>query len=285
MAVRRREEERLSLAESLVASGGAVVGATIVTHPIDVVKVRLQLSEKGSARADSFSLGRFLRLWPTLYRQEGVSTFFSGVRAGVLRAGTYGAARIGLCEPLQSSSGSKTLGALAAGVLATCLGNPFEVLKVRLQARPGEARCGELRALVSMVREEGPLVLARGFRWAATRSALLTASQVVPYDASKAAMRVYGRLREGIGLHLLASLAAGIVTCTATAPVDVIKTRVMSSAQGQPVSLAAMLRAEGPFVFFKGWLANYVRIGPQTLFIFMFYEQTRKLVRQARAWH
>ena len=37
---------KLSVTENMVASGIAVVGATVVTHPIDVVKVQLQLSAK-----------------------------------------------------------------------------------------------------------------------------------------------------------------------------------------------------------------------------------------------
>eukprot|EP00933_Yihiella_yeosuensis_P032168 TRINITY_DN25741_c0_g1_i1.p1 TRINITY_DN25741_c0_g1~~TRINITY_DN25741_c0_g1_i1.p1 ORF type:complete len:234 (-),score=33.43 TRINITY_DN25741_c0_g1_i1:86-787(-) len=201
---------KLSIFESLTASGTAVVGATMVTHPIDVVKVRLQLSQKGSAKADSFSVTRFLGFWGTLYRQEGLGAFSSGVRAAAARAGSYGAARIGLCEPLQVQTGSSTVGALAAGVLATCVGNPFEVLKVRLQARPADAEKGEIRALVNMVKQEGISILARGFLWAATRAALLTASQVVPYGEAKQILKSRAGLSESAGLHLLASLAAGV---------------------------------------------------------------------------
>merc|ERR1712008_229119 len=166
---------------------------------------------------------------------------------------------------------------------ATCIGNPFEVLKVRLQSCPEEANHGEIRALVTMVRREGISVLARGFHWAASRSALLTASQVVPYDACKIGLKAHIGLADGVILHCIASLAAGIVTTTVTAPVDVIKTRVMTSHSGQQMAILQMLRTEGPFVLFKGWLANYVRLGPQTLFIFLFYEQARLLGHSMRA--
>lgn len=46
---------KLNVAEKLLASGVAVVGATVCTHPIDVVKVQLQMAEKSCAKADSFS--------------------------------------------------------------------------------------------------------------------------------------------------------------------------------------------------------------------------------------
>jgi len=264
---------RLSIAESLFASGIAVVGATIVTHPIDVVKVQLQISSKSNAKADSFSLSRFLSFWREFQKNNGLRGLFSGVQAAGLRAATYGSVRIGLCEPLQTLAGDKTLGALSAGVAATVVGNPLEVLKVRLQAQPG---AGEAQLLRRMVQEEGLRVFARGFGWAALRSALLTASQVVPYASVKSTLQSAG-LPEGGVLHVLASLAAGVVSTTVTAPVDVMKTKVMSRQAGSP-SVARMLEKQGPFVFFKGWLANYVRIGPQTLFIFVFFEQSRRLV-------
>lgn len=270
---------RLSLCENLLASGAAVVGATMVTHPIDVVKVRFQVADKGSARADSFSISRFVSYWPDLYRREGRTPFFSGIGAAACRAATYGAARIGLCDPLELWTGSRSGGAMLAGVLATVVGNPFEVLKVRLQAKPSETQSVP-RALQAMIRDEGVQVLARGFHWAALRSALLTASQVVPYAKAKALLTGSG-LQDGPLCHGLASAAAGVVTTTATAPVDVLKTRVMSkTSSGSFSSPMGMFAQEGIFVFFRGWLANYVRIGPQTLFIFLFYEQTKPLVRR-----
>ena len=49
------------MTENLLASGVAVVGATVCTHPIDVVKVQLQMAEKSCAKADSFS--ELVALW------------------------------------------------------------------------------------------------------------------------------------------------------------------------------------------------------------------------------
>ena len=122
-----------------------------------------------------------------------------------------------------------------AGVLATVVGNPFEVLKVRLQAKPDASRSVP-RALCAMIREEGWLVLGRGFKWAATRSALLTVSQVVPYGKAKAALMDVGGLRDGPVCHVAASSLAGLVTTTVTAPVDVLKTRIMNATTGSTVS-------------------------------------------------
>eukprot|EP00435_Cladocopium_sp_Y103_P008885 s1753_g2.t1 len=296
---------KLNLTENLLASGVAVVGATVFTHPIDVVKVQLQMAEKSCAKADSFSLPRFVSFWQKFQRRAGTGALFSGLQAASMRAATYGTVRIGLCEPLQEVAG-RSGGAVIAGVLATVVGNPFEVLKVRLQAEPQLAATGELQLLRRMVQSEGLAgkcglpVLASGFGWAATRSSLLTVSQVVPYAHAKNALKRCFGIPEGGALHVTASLMAGLVTTTVTAPVDVLKTKALrwkgrgwspseAMSAGQS-DIAAMLklghhvdmrimrvgRAHGLFAFFKGWLANYVRLGPQTTFIFVFYEQARK---------
>lgn len=267
---------KLNLTENLLASGAAVVGATVFTHPIDVVKVQLQMAEKSCAKADSFSLPRFVSFWQKFQRRAGTGALFSGLQAASMRAATYGTVRIGLCEPLQEVAG-RSGGAVIAGVLATVVGNPFEVLKVRLQAEPQLAATGELQLLRRMVQSEGLPVLASGFGWAATRSSLLTVSQVVSYAHAKTALKRCFGIPEGGALHITASLMAGLVTTTVTAPVDVLKTKAMSAGQSD---IAAMLRAHGLFAFFKGWLANYVRLGPQTTFIFVFFEQARKVIER-----
>eukprot|EP01062_Namystynia_karyoxenos_P069883 TRINITY_DN65302_c0_g1_i1.p1 TRINITY_DN65302_c0_g1~~TRINITY_DN65302_c0_g1_i1.p1 ORF type:complete len:323 (+),score=96.68 TRINITY_DN65302_c0_g1_i1:68-970(+) len=284
-----RGREPLRWWEDLLAGSAAVVGATVVTHPIDVLKVRLQVRQAArgdaSARKDAFSLRRFVRLWPELYRAEGLAAFYSGLGAAAGRAATYGGMRIGLCDPLQRAGLGKAGGALAAGVAATVVGNPLEVLKVRRQL-------GEQVTLAALARG-GPSALFRGFHWAALRSSLLTVSQVVPYGAAKRLLCNRAGLADGVAAHTAASAAAGVVTTTVTSPVDVLKTRVMAAAPGAVsgglisgtliAPVRDMVRAEGPMAFFRGWLANYVRLGPQTLFIFVFYEQTRRVALALRS--
>merc|ERR1712129_53514 len=78
-------------------------------------------------------------------------------------------------------------------------------------------------------------------------------------------------------LHLVSSLIAGIVSTTVTSPADVIKTRVMNQDKNMRIDLRQfgqnMLKNEGCVSLFRGWMANYIRLGPQTTAIFVFYEQ------------
>lgn len=78
-------------------------------------------------------------------------------------------------------------------------------------------------------------------------------------------------------LHASAGAITGIVTTTVTAPADVLKTRMFAGGSGGVVEAATKLVAEeGASALFKGWMANYVRLGPQTMIIFLVSEQLRK---------
>ena len=56
-------------------------------------------------------------------------------------------------------------------------------------------------------------------------------------------------------------MVAGVVTTTTVAPVDVIKTQVMTSKGASVVGLCRdILATHGPLGFFKGWLPGYLRM-------------------------
>jgi solute carrier family 25 uncoupling protein 8/9 len=98
-------------------------------------------------------------------------------------------------------------------------------------------------------------------------------------------------------------MLTGLVTTTVTNPVDMFKTQLYVSdvqlpdnskgskgregpvsasrarAQGGAAEAARdVLRREGPRGFMRGWTANYLRLGPQTVITFVALEQLRKLV-------
>lgn len=78
-------------------------------------------------------------------------------------------------------------------------------------------------------------------------------------------------------MHTCAGAITGVVTTTVTAPADVLKTRMFAGGSGGVVHAATSLVAEGGVAaLFKGWMANYVRLGPQTMIIFLVSEQLRK---------
>ena len=131
------------------------------------------------------------------------------------------------------------------------------------------------------------------------RSAILTASQCAAYDGAKSFVRGTRRSlgpensekSDDLFTHLCASMLTGLVTTTVTNPVDMIKTQLYVSSPGPNSSKGVqrrapggaaeaardVLRREGPRGFMRGWTANYLRLGPQTVITFVALEQLRKL--------
>lgn len=64
------------------------------------------------------------------------------------------------------------------------------------------------------------------------RASLLTASQCATYDEAKQLLLARSGLPDSLLLHLMASMATGLVTTTVTNPADVVKTRMFVGEQG-----------------------------------------------------
>lgn len=75
----------------------------------------------------------------------------------------------------------------------------------------------------------------------------------------------------------MASLSAGFISSAASLPLDTVKTRLQTMKEGQykgPVDCAmTLLKNEGVFGFWKGFLPYFLRVGPHTILTFVFLEQ------------
>ncbi|KAE8009622.1 hypothetical protein FH972_006050 [Carpinus fangiana] len=270
-------------------SGLSVAVATGVTHPIDVLKVRLQMQLVGQ-KGPLTGMGK---LFVQVLKNEGPRSMYLGLAPALTRSALYGGLRLGLYEPSKYvcdwGFGSTNIlvkiasGAFSGGI-ATALTNPFEVLKVRLQMNPNLRRgpIGELQRIVS---EEGIRALWKGVGPAMARAAGLTASQLATYDETKRILIKQTPLEEGFPLHLISSTVAGTVSTLITAPMDMIKTRLMLQQESKEVGTYKngfhcayqVLLTEGPRGLYKGGLAIFARLCPQTTITFILCEKLRKL--------
>nr|XP_010914396.1 mitochondrial substrate carrier family protein ucpB isoform X2 [Elaeis guineensis] len=212
-------------------SGAAVAVATTVTHPLDVLKVRLQMQLAGQ-RGNLIGMGE---LSAQIIKSEGPRALYLGLGPALTRSVLYGGLRLGLYEPCKCICdymfGStnflvKVASGAFSGAIATALTNPTEVLKVRLQMNSNTRR-GPIREMHKIMSEEGIRALWKGVGPAMARAGSLTASQMATYDESKQALLKWTPLEEGFHLHLISSCIAGTVGTLVTAPIDMIKTRLM----------------------------------------------------------
>jgi len=120
------------------------------------------------------------------------------------------------------------------------------------------------------------------------RAAILTATQIPSYDHMKHTLINHEIMKEGVPLHIVSSFAAGFFAATTTSPVDVVKTRMMNQAKdsrGRPKvykgttdCFIKIIKHEGIFGLYKGFIPNWMRIGPHTVVSFLIFEQLRKLI-------
>lgn len=250
--------------KAFVEGGIASIVAGCSTHPLDLIKVRLQLQGENPISAQP-NLRPALAFHTTatvtppttapprvgpiavgvrIFRTEGVSALFSGVSATVLRQTLYSTTRMGLYDILKTkwtdpNSGNislvrKIAAGLIAGGIGAAVGNPADVAMVRMQADgrlpPDQRRNyrSVVDAIGRMSRQEGVTSLWRGSSLTVNRAMIVTASQLATYDQVKEAIIDSGTMRDGLGTHVTSSFAAGFVAAVASNPVDVIKTRVMN---------------------------------------------------------
>lgn len=74
--------------------------ATIFTHPIDTVKLRLQIQGISANNEVKYN-GLFSGL-ARVAREEGIVGLYGGLSPAILRAATYSATRLGMYEPLRT---------------------------------------------------------------------------------------------------------------------------------------------------------------------------------------
>ncbi|KAF9055338.1 mitochondrial carrier [Hymenopellis radicata] len=175
-----------------------------------------------------------------------------------------------------------------AGGIAGFVGNPGEIVMVRLQgdfAKPPEKRFNYKHCFDALFRMSPPNVF---------RAILMNASQLASYDFFKAELMAFGevpvinyKFKDNIVTHFTASFAAGTVATTVCSPADVLKSRIMNaSGPGSTSTLAAIRLAmanEGPMFMFKGWLPAWTRLQPTTILIFLTLEQLKNGVDWSRS--
>ena len=270
-------------------AGASNAAAALCTNSIDVVKVHAQLDT--AAAGAPARLG--LRARATLIvRSEGLAPLFlRGLPCSLAREGVYSSIRMGINEPIkralgtggfwpwgEDSAATKVGASVLSGATGAFVGSPFELLKVRMQsdgwkAPPDGSTAACVRRLLS---EEGWAGLWRGQAAFVQRSALLTGAQMPAYELSKGVLVSRAGMREGLPLHFVCSMIAGFAATAVCSPMDFAKTRVMQGGCGSVLQeLADAVRREGALAPYKGFTANWLRIGPHTVVCFLAYEKLR----------
>jgi len=294
------EQKPLPSYMKFVFGGSAGIGATFVVQPLDLVKNRLQLSGADGQTKLYKNTGDAIA---KIIRNEGVAAMYTGLSAGILRQATYTTTRLGvfniLMDKYSSSDGTppnfftKAALGMTAGACGAFVGTPAEVALIRMTADgrlpPAERRnySSAFNALARITREEGLFTLWRGTIPTMSRAVVVNAAQLASYSQAKQSLISTNYFEEGLFLHFVASMFSGFVTTIASMPVDIMKTRIqnMKIVNGKPEYTGALdvlgkiVRNEGVFSLWKGFVPYYFRLGPHTVLTFIFLEQMNKLYK------
>ncbi|KAF5713947.1 hypothetical protein FGLOB1_3747 [Fusarium globosum] len=210
--------------------------------------------------------------------EEGVSGLYSGLTASVVRQLTYSGIRFGIYEELKSkavhspSAQFLLVTAWCSGFAGGIAGNFADVLNVRMQhdgSLPSQQRHNYRHVgdgILRIAREEGIGAYMRGWLPNCTRAATQTAGQLASYDIIKKRILDYRKAEETPAVQATSAFLAAVIAGTLTNPLDVLKTRAMSSTSttgaGMVATAREAFRIEGPAWIFRGWVPSFLRVGP-----------------------
>ncbi|CAK7316338.1 mitochondrial brown fat uncoupling protein 1 isoform X1 [Vulpes vulpes] len=292
-----------TLSVRIAAAAGAACLADLLTFPLDTAKVRLQIQGEGQGQPPRAPRYRgALGTVAALARTEGLRKLYSGLPAGLQRQVGFASLRIGLYDSVlewlspgqgaTASLGSRISAGVMTGGAAVIIGQPTEVVKVRLQAqshlhgrRPRYT--GTYNAYRVIATTEGLTGLWKGTTPNLMRNVIINCTELVTYDLMKEALVRNHLLADDLPCHFLSALVAGFCTTVLSSPVDVVKTRFVNSVPEQYTSVPncamTMLTKEGPLAFFKGFVPSFLRLGSWNVIMFVCFEQLkRELMKSGR---
>ena len=271
---------------------GAVIGST-VAHPIDLIKVRMQLSNKNNG-----SKINILNVSNNIIKSEGFSGFLKGIDASIIRQFTYSGTRFGVYDILKKNVKkdtneipflTKVICAGISGCIGALIANPCDLVLVRMQANNNlkENKINEnfCKKFFNIAKSEGIFNMWKnGLFPNINRAMIVTTGQLAMYDQFKEKIIKYGG-NDCIYTHFTASFIAAFTTSFISNPIDVSKTRLMNQNQNkkQYTSMlncfSKIIKNEGVLSLYNGFTANFARQCPYLVVTWITIEQLKSLMK------
>ncbi|CAG8535678.1 16916_t:CDS:2 [Acaulospora colombiana] len=292
-----KDLDKKNLTIHFLAGGGAGLTEALCCHPLDTIKVRMQLNKKSTRPG-------FLTVAVNIIRKESPLALYKGLGAVVTGIVPKMAIRFSSFELYKSWLADKTTGkvstvatffaGLGAGTTeAVLVVTPMDVIKIRLQAQrhsmtdsfdiPKYRNAGH--AAYTIVKEEGLIALYKGVGLTALRQATNQAVNFTVYQEMKKHMKKIQATREGQELpsyqHLLMGGISGAMGPIANAPIDTIKTRIQRSNSPDKgwtrlkSVVVNLIEKEGYMAFYKGLFPRLMRVGVGQAVTFAAYERIK----------
>jgi solute carrier family 25 protein 39/40 len=262
--------------QALAACAGSVM-TSVLTTPLEVIKVRQQAMASGSMAA----------LAARISREEGIFALWTGLRATILMNVPAQVIYMGAYEraskELRQSPGLELWAPMIAGggsrLISSSIVSPIELLRTRLQAQAPSASSPSLLSLASsVVSAEGVSGLWRGLVPTLWRDVPFSCLYWLCYEHLKQrAVETHPEQRLTGSGAFICGAAAGGAAALVTTPLDVIKTRQQLAARtgtggGTITTLQHVLRTEGLRGFFAGLAPRLAKTPPACAVMITSYE-------------
>jgi hypothetical protein len=147
-------QKKPNVLQSIALGGAACVLTVNFTHPLELIKTRMQVS--GSSVANTTT---------SLFRTEGVLALWKGIPAAWGREATYASIKLGGYAPMREALGANgknapfylkvVAGALTGGI-GSIIGNPFDVMKTLMQTNEGKSPIHFRTLVTKMYKDQVP---------------------------------------------------------------------------------------------------------------------------------
>jgi len=259
-------ETKPSLVTSMAMGGTAACFAINFTHPIELVKTRMQVSGLGVGTTIS-----------DLMAKEGATAFWKGIPFGYGRELSYTSIKLGAYAPVRDMIGAgdpdspfimKFLAGALTGGVGSVVGNPFDVLKTLAQTNKGSAPLGDL--VGALYKDQGIGGFYRGVQVNVMRACILNATKMGVYDIAKGwVSNGTGWKRKDPRTVFCSSFIAGFfMTCT-VAPADMLRTKLMNQPTDKKIydgfvdCAVKTVKESGPLSLWRGFIPIWARFAPQ----------------------
>lgn len=254
-----------SMLESMACGGTAAVFAVNFTHPIELVKTRMQVTGAGIGETCSI-----------VAKQGGITSFWKGIAFAWGREASYTTVKLGAYAPVRNMLGAgkespfylKFLAGAITGGTGSILGNPFDVMKTLAQTSSGKEPLSSL--VTNMYRDQGVKGFYRGLEVNIMRACVLNATKMGFYDISKGYVVDYtGWNRKDIKTSFASAFVAGFFMTVTVSPWDMIRTKLMNQPTDKKIysgftdCLAKTVKADGVLSLWRGFVPIWARFAPQ----------------------
>jgi solute carrier family 25 2-oxodicarboxylate transporter 21 len=245
-------------------------------YPLDVAKTRAQLHSQGSVS--------MVNVISTIVKNEGFAKLYRGILPPILMEAPKRALKFASNEYYKGlltnggqvplTQGKAIIAGVSAGCTETFVVVPFELVKIRLQAKENAGLYkNTFDCLSRIVSNEGILALYKGFESTLWRHALWNGGYFGLINYVKNMMPKPTNKKEELSTNFIAGGLSGTFGTILNTPADVVKTRIQNQdatlKPGQPrkynwalPAIATIAREEGFTALYKGFVPKVLRLGP-----------------------